>query len=239
MTLTQRELDLVAAIGFDPTVGEVVKTAALMEVERLKVPTGEGGYVEIDGLSVKSEQPSVEDVLKTLREQLPPLGYQAYRSLRRETAAQEDEIVILKITDDPYLILRLMKTAAPNFDLTTEDIIVKFMGWQALCRFEVIGASWDWVELAFETLPEDLTAFAQDAYAFCPDIVDQGFGVVEELEAEPEDEDSYDLLSDEMRRQIEAVKTHADEVIHPSLEMGVLLLAGSLEESKALFLWWD
>ena len=48
------------------------------------------------------------------------------------------------------------------------------------------GLIFDWFEAAFETPPKDYTKFAREVYAFCPDIVDQGAGSVEELAKEIE-----------------------------------------------------
>ncbi len=42
-------------------------------------------------------------------------------------------------------------------------------------------AETDTVEFNLDRDPPDLAAFAADLYRFCPDIVDQGVGSVEEL----------------------------------------------------------
>ena len=73
--------------------------------------------------------------------------------------------------------IREAKTGAPNYGLDTEDIIGRLRQWQARCEFTVTGAERDAVDLKFETLPQDMDAFAKELYEFCPDLVDQGTGV--------------------------------------------------------------
>jgi hypothetical protein len=48
----------------------------------------------------------------------------------------------------------------------------------------LVGASGDWCEFKIEKEPADWMVFANEAYAVCPDIVDQGTGSVEALAEE-------------------------------------------------------
>jgi hypothetical protein len=49
----------------------------------------------------------------------------------------------------------------------------------------------DWAEANFIQKPTNMTKFAQELYEFCPDVVDQGAGSIEELEKEM---NAFDIL---------------------------------------------
>jgi hypothetical protein len=78
-------------------------------------------------------------------------------------------------------ILRLARTDAANYDKTTEDIIQKLSVYDADYGIVIFGATTDTVRFVLTALPEDMMAFANDVYDFCPDIVDQGVGSVQGL----------------------------------------------------------
>jgi hypothetical protein len=46
-----------------------------------------------------------------------------------------------------------------------------------------VGADYNWIDANFIVLPTDqeMKSFAQEMYDFCPDIVEQGSGSIEEL----------------------------------------------------------
>jgi hypothetical protein len=141
-----------------------------------------------------------------------------------------------------------------------DDVIARLKRWETLCSFRIVGADGDWVELEFVTLPRDLSAFAKDVYAFCPDTIDQGFYFPAErdLMAAEQVEDNSGLLLKMLRdlqlvgaskegsleRLAEVAEWHAsqpatvrrEEKIHSrALEM----LAASIKKDRRLFLWWD
>lgn len=91
-----------------------------------------------------------------------------------------DEITVIK-TRDQFELLKIMGTNGVNYDLNTSDVIKKLKEWYERYPFEIIGCSFDGVEAQFSKQPEDMEKFAQEVYEFCPDVVDQGAGSVEEL----------------------------------------------------------
>lgn len=69
---------------------------------------------------------------------------------------------------DKYQILRDQKTNGVNYNITTEDIIDQLKKWEKECSFKIEEARVDRFVLKFDTLPEDMDAFAKEAYKFCP-----------------------------------------------------------------------
>ena len=75
-------------------------------------------------------------------------------------------------------------------------MINKIREWDAKYGLDFVGADFDWFEAKFGTPPDDFAAFAREVYAFCPDIVDQGTGSMEELAQEIERPNSVYLWWD-------------------------------------------
>jgi hypothetical protein len=49
--------------------------------------------------------------------------------------------------------------------------------------WELTGIGYDTVDLRFARLPDDLDAWCETLYAFCPDLIDQGFASLSALAA--------------------------------------------------------
>lgn len=81
-------------------------------------------------------------------------------------------------------ILRIAASDAVNYDMVTEDLIKKLQAWDAAYGIDIIQAETDTIQLRLRSLPKDMRKFSEEVYAFCPDIVDQGVGSVDELEKE-------------------------------------------------------
>ncbi|MDX1977387.1 MAG: DUF4253 domain-containing protein [Pseudanabaenaceae cyanobacterium bins.68] len=133
----------------------------------------------------------------------------------------------MTLDQDFFAPIRRAGTSAPNYELDTADIIARLTKWQALCTFEVTGATDDTIELKFASLPVDLEAFTQDLYEFCPDLVDQGTDCVADLIEQMDGE-----LSPELQKLIEGIDL-TDQ------NYGLAILQRSLKLDSHLTLWWD
>ncbi|WP_168188864.1 DUF4253 domain-containing protein [Thermoflavimicrobium daqui] len=78
-------------------------------------------------------------------------------------------------------ILRIARTDAANYNINTEDLITKLSQYHQQFGIDILQAETDTVLFDFIQLPNDLRAFCEDCYRFCPDIVDQGFGSIEDF----------------------------------------------------------
>jgi hypothetical protein len=150
----------------------------------------------------------------TLQQQLEKLGYSGF-IISRDYGPNQDKIGIFKISN-PLDILTIQLTDGINYDVTNQDIANRLESWQQQCSFRLIGADYDWAELHFETLPEDINTFAEDIYEFCPDTLEQSF-LGELLED--------NLPSDDWEQQLDEQTTQD--------------LVKYLLREKDLFLWWD
>jgi len=125
-----------------------------------------------------------------------------------------------------FAAIRKAETGGPNYGVYTDDIIARLTQWQALCDFTVTDAGRDTVDITFNTLPKDMDAFVKDLYEFCPDLVDQGTGCVDEMV------ESGEELSPEIQKLIEGID-FTDE------NFGLEILKRELQQKKSVTLWWD
>jgi len=171
-----------------------------------------------------------------------------------------DEVVVLKTTDH-FAIVRVRQSAGGNYNLSNNRVVSTLRSWEKRCRFDLVGASDDWVALQFHSLPEDLCAFAEEVYRFCPDTVEQGTGLMNEsedpqafaaarrlcpklsrktLKALDKETNTAEKLAGKFGPALEALLKAVSEASRgPSTEMGIKLLAHEIQRTKFLFLWWD
>lgn len=128
-------------------------------------------------------------------------------------------------TGDEFQVLRDAHTSAGNYDMGTDQIIDRLKQWQTISSFRVTDAKRDRVSLDFDSLPVDMDAFANDVFAFCPDIVTQGTGTFRELVASGE-------LPPKFEKLVEGVNFDDENY-------GVEILKRQIEAGKKLSLWWD
>ena len=143
--------------------------------------------LQLDGVFFEIDSPAQIPVVAKLRALLPAgylsitLDFKRRQQLlgedwrvSMESTKERSLIGIVKLTDH-YQLLSFFGTGAGNYGLGNDDIEKKLREWEKLCELEILGGSGDTLILAFKTLPEDLLAFAEDMYAFCPDLIDQGY----------------------------------------------------------------
>lgn len=259
MSLTAAERKLAAAIGFDEDVCEIVKDETGRTLQRLTAFAEEYEPEDTNGLSVSIDRQSVQPVIGKLQAKLVPRGYRAFWSEICETNGlkKSEEIAVVKTTDQ-YSILRLRRSNGGNYGVSMDAVISRLKEWENQCKFEIFGAGGAWVAIQFETLPENICAFAEEIYEFCPDTVEQGVGLTHESDDPETFEAARQLcpeLSTEIEKKLDEHKARFQQMdIPPELramfdsdaggfttptDMGIRLLAYQLTQSKQLFLWWD
>ncbi len=119
-------------------------------------------------------------------------------------------------------------TAAPNYDLTTEDIVAQLQAWDDTYGIAIDDVEDDAVTVIFQTLPADPTALAAEIYQFCPDIIDQHFGCFDDLLGTTD--------ASKLPTEIQALIADVD-FDHP--DFGLRLLEKSLTLTRTVPLWWD
>ena len=84
-------------------------------------------------------------------------------------------------SNDEMDILRWRGTNGINYDHTNQDIINKLEEWGKENPVRIVGVSFDWILFNFEHPVKDVEQLAKEVYDFCPDVVEQGVGTMDEL----------------------------------------------------------
>jgi Domain of unknown function (DUF4253) len=123
--------------------------------------------------------------------------------------------------------LQQIGTTGMNYGVSTKDIIKKLEKWDKLYGVTLNKAEEDTVDITLQKLPDDMDAFAAEVYAFCPDSVDQGFGLMCEDDAEPDPDDPNCMAH------------ICVDVDFADPNFGLHLLRNAIEASPRMVLWWD
>lgn len=257
MALTPAEEQLATALCFDEGICELVKQHCGGPLARMTAFNDESELKEVDAVAVAVSRERVGPIIGELQPHLLPRGYRAFWTVMyNENGSQRDEVVAVLKSLDESQIIRLQRTNGWNYGVSTDAILEKIDTWRAQCEFQIVGASRDWVAIEFATLPQEICAFAEEIYEFCPDTVEQGVG----LESEEDDPEKFEAarqlcpkLSTKTEQKLKEQEAQfANLEIPPGLRaaiessgfntpsgMGIRLLAYELKESTQLFLWWD
>lgn len=140
-----------------------------------------------DGRSVVVRDEDARSVVKQVRQALGPglVCFIGCTNSLAEWGPKGSEVVVAK-GDDQFSILRIARSDAVNFGIYTEGIVKKLQQYDQMFGIDIYHAETDTIEFVLKKRPDDMVAFCRDLYEFCPDIVDQGAGSVEELQREIE-----------------------------------------------------
>lgn len=180
--LTPAEQAVATEAGIEPAIAAQAKDLGI-SIERLMGMTADFNEVAANGIVVNTKPKNGREVLATLRQRLAGTAYHAY--LRDEAHGYgPDQVAVLKADDHAYL--SLVRTDAINYDKDHEAVMARYRQWEKQYDLKLIGAGQDWMEADIRKPPADWLAFANEVYAFCPDIVDQGTNDVASLAKELE-----------------------------------------------------
>ena len=122
------------------------------------------------------------------------------------------------------------QTNGINCDITTEDVIAKLTQWDESYGIEISGVEYDRVIVTFSRLPENLEDLATEIYEFCPDVIDQGYGCMDDILA---------MKAQSKTELDEETKLLIQDVDFNDENFGLKILQNDLKFSQTVFLWWD
>ena len=117
-----------------------------------------------------------------------------------------------------------------NCDVSTEDIIDKLNAWDSKYGVTISNVEHDRFDLRLDTIPSDIEDFAKEVYSFCPDIIDQGYGCLDEMVEMMEE--SGQPIPEEVQKQIDGIDFNDENY-------GLKILQKVVSEEKMLGFWWD
>jgi hypothetical protein len=122
------------------------------------------------------------------------------------------------------------RTDGINCGLSTDDIVRVLTDWDTRFGIELSDVAADRLVVRFAKLPADLAPFAREIYEFCPDIVDQGFGCMDDMVATFEAADRE--IPAEFRPLVEGIDFEDPD-------FGLTILQRDLVAKRSITLWWD
>ena len=132
--------------------------------------------------SVLVDDSRAEPLLGIVRNSLGP-GLVAFIGTRTSHAKPRPKGVDLVVGNgaSQFDILRIAASDAVNFGKETEDLVKQIQAWDVAYGVDIFQAETDTIQLRLKKIPADMQKFAEEVYEFCPDIVDQGVGSVDQL----------------------------------------------------------
>jgi hypothetical protein len=127
-------------------------------------------------------------------------------------------------------IIKEKQTNGANYDLSPEGIVDKLIAWDSSFGISICNVEHNRFEISFDSLPDNLEEFANEIYSFCPDIIEQGYGCIDEMIEMMEE--SEQPIPDQIKAQIEGVDLSEEGY-------GLKILQNVLNKDKKLGLWWD
>ncbi|WP_308009403.1 DUF4253 domain-containing protein [uncultured Fusobacterium sp.] len=175
--LSNSEEKILNEIGFDKELVIEVKSLIKSDFKQLPAIDQETGDIKKDKYYNEIYFEKYNDNYIKIKEKLEKNNYRVFLF---ETNYPEKHVAIIK-GRDKFDILKYRRTDGINYGLGTEDIIDKISEWDKKYEIDIIGCSRDWVLIKLNKLPQNLDEFSKEVYEFCPDIVDQGVGSLENL----------------------------------------------------------
>lgn len=122
------------------------------------------------------------------------------------------------------------RTNGINCGITTDDVVRMLADWDQRFGIELSDVAGDRLVVRFAKLPEDLAPFAREIYEFCPDVVDQGFGCMDDMV------DMFEETGQDLPAELGALIENID---FEDPDFGLEILQRDLKTHRSLALWWD
>lgn len=115
-------------------------------------------------------------------------GYQVFLARQRYNLDGQKNVLAIIRSADPMDVLRVQGTNYLERGLSTEDLIQNLNNLQAEFNtsFTISGAESSWAELSIRALPQDLQGFVNALCQLSPELLNDGSGRIEDIQAQIE-----------------------------------------------------
>ncbi len=185
--LTEQEKSLCKSLDIDEDIAIEIKTVSKSVIEQLPQINEYGEVLEekFEGICTKVPtvnymvSPQILDFVSKNKSKFQEKNYNLFVF----DSGENNYLAVIKEKSDTE-ILKWRQTNGINYDIDNDSIISKLQEWELKRNFILLGTGMDWLQIQFTSQISDLDEFAKEVYEFCPDIVDQGTGDIEELAVE-------------------------------------------------------
>lgn len=188
-TLLSEEKTILQELQFDNEVALLLKNESKNPIKRLTTINEYGNEPEdnktkLEGISTAAPTADAKKIIEKLYSPLKKKGYIIFLSESNFGLQNSDDQIGVVKTNDQFKIIEMKETNGANYDINTDAVIAKLKAWDKLYNLKLTGADFDWFEVKLLNPPTNMKSLADEVYAFCPDVVDQGVGTVKKLEEE-------------------------------------------------------
>ncbi len=117
-----------------------------------------------------------------------------------------------------------------NLGVDEDELVKTLSDWLAISDFTVTLKDRRSLVLKFTKLPDELDKFVRAIYEFCPDVIDQGFGCLDEM---------INALRETGSEPPAEMLELAEGIDFSDEDYGLEVLKRDLERNHELVLWWD
>jgi hypothetical protein len=148
----------------------------------------------IKGLQVKVDFDKTGETRELLSGYFKEREYLVFQSKEHYNYNKKKNVLGIIKSTDHYDIIRVQKTADRGKNLTTGMIIDRLKQWEQICRFTITGADSYWIQAQFIEKPLDMEEFSREVTDFCPELLNDGTGKIEDIIARMERDNSFYLF---------------------------------------------
>lgn len=219
---TKEEQELIKKLYFDYSIFETLKKSILEEINHLRdllperfaerliasyshtieplnyfkgeITSTPSMGISIPGTVIENPQQFIENLNSKIREK----DYFAFLSDSTIEPNYYDQVAIIKARDQ-LEIFTLLPTpfkhiiSNPHYHVKNEEIVLKLKDWDKRFGIKILGVGYNWIELKFMRLPEDMDNLVEEIRELSPDA----FGWWEEETAEEEEQKVVERLKKE------------------------------------------
>jgi hypothetical protein len=168
-----------------PAFQQAIRDAATrLSAEPKPLPSPHEEKAVAGGVSFDVAREAIEPLLHKLHTEFLTKGFFLFRYEQNFGIGGDPDKVGLVPTDNKYDVVALMATSGNDFEVPNSGVIKWMKELERQQPFLLTGISYDHLEGAFTTPIRDADGLAERMYQFCPDIVDQGTGTIQELARE-------------------------------------------------------
>ncbi len=157
--LSDKEKDICIKLDFDEDLMRllITETANPIEIEN-------SNFIAAAVSETLPEQAYI--IIKNCKKRFSDKGMRLFAHSEKDS---ETRIVAFKSNKESSILL-FTGTTGKTMETSNDKIISLIDKWSDQFDFSIQGAGSDWLQLDFETLPEDQDAFAEEVFEICPDI---------------------------------------------------------------------
>jgi hypothetical protein len=188
------EAKAIGLIGLNTKDAEYVKSVTKSKIVGFYGADTDEAVNAPAGISMDVDFDRTESVRKTLSVHFAGGGFLVFLSKQNYDAENKKNILSIIRSEDQFDILRIQKTIDTRAGKTTQMIIDRLAKWKASFDFTITGAESYWVEASFVSMPSDMTTFATELAGYCPEIMNDGTGKIEDLVTDMKNRGSFFLF---------------------------------------------